>query len=49
MSGAARQLAFDLPHTASFRRDDFLPSPANEAALAMVESWPRWPYRVAAI
>lgn len=52
MSGSgvlARQLAFDLPHAESFRRDDFLASPANEAALALVERWPEWPARVAAI
>jgi chromosomal replication initiation ATPase DnaA len=45
----ARQLAFDLPHAESFRRDDFLASPANEAALALVERWPEWPGRLAAI
>ncbi len=45
----ARQLTFDLPHAESFRRDDFLASPANEAALALVERWPEWPGRMAAI
>jgi chromosomal replication initiation ATPase DnaA len=45
----ARQLAFDLPHAESFRRDDFLASPANEAALSLVERWPEWPGRMAAI
>lgn len=45
----ARQLAFDLPHAESFRRDDFLPDASNEAALALVDSWPDWPNRVAAI
>jgi chromosomal replication initiation ATPase DnaA len=45
----ARQLALDLPHAESFRRDDFLASPANEAALALVERWPEWPGRLAAI
>jgi chromosomal replication initiation ATPase DnaA len=45
----ALQLAFDLPHAASFRRDDFLPSAANEAALALIDAWPRWPQRVALI
>jgi len=49
-SGAfARQLTFDLPHAESFRRDDFLASPANEAALALVDRWPEWPSRFAAI
>ena len=45
----ARQLAFDLPHAESFRRDDFLASPANAAALALVERWPDWPGRLTAI
>src|ERR1700680_1364795 len=49
MSRSALQLAFDLPHAASFRRDDFLPSPSNQAALALIDAWPRWPHRVAAI
>jgi len=44
-----RQLALDLPHAESFRRDDFLASPSNEAALALVDSWPVWPDRIAAI
>jgi chromosomal replication initiation ATPase DnaA len=45
----ARQLTFDLPHAESFRRDDFLESPANAQALALVERWPTWPHRAAAI
>ncbi len=45
----ARQLALDLPHAESFRRDDFLESPANAAALALVERWPDWPHSSAAI
>jgi chromosomal replication initiation ATPase DnaA len=49
MSRVGLQLALDLPHAASFRRDDFLPSAANETALAMIDAWPRWPHRVAAI
>jgi chromosomal replication initiation ATPase DnaA len=44
-----RQLALDLPHAESFRRDDFLESPSNQAALALVDRWPEWPSRVAAI
>lgn len=49
MREAARQLALELPHTESFRRDDFLPNPANEAALALVDAWPEWPGPYAAI
>jgi len=45
----ARQLAFDLPHAESFRRDDFLASAANEAALSLVDRWPEWPGGMAAI
>jgi len=45
----ARQLTFDLPHEESFRRDDFLESPANAAALALVDRWPEWPKRAASI
>jgi chromosomal replication initiation ATPase DnaA len=45
----ARQLALDLAHAESFRRDDFLTDPSNETALALVEAWPVWPDRVAAI
>lgn len=48
-SQAARQLPLDLPHVISFRRDDFLESRANEAALALVERWPEWPSYAAAI
>lgn len=44
-----RQLTFDLPHEESFRRDDFLESPANAAALALVDRWPEWPGRAATI
>ena len=37
-ANAARQLPLELPHVVSFRRDDFLESRSNEAALAtMVE------------
>jgi len=46
---APRQLALALPHTESFAREDFLPGPPNQAALALVESWPDWPARVVAL
>src|SRR5262249_37073156 len=38
-----RQLAFTLGHAESFAREDFLSGPSNEAALALIESWPEWP------
>lgn len=41
-----RQLALALPHAESRSREDFLESPANERALALIESWPDWPNRV---
>ena len=38
-----RQLAFELPHTESLTRDNFLEGPANSAALALIDAWPEWP------
>src|SRR3981081_2027145 len=38
-----RQLAFALPHAESLTRDNFLEGPANEAGLALIDSWPDWP------
>ena len=47
MTGAAGrgpvQLALDLPHEAAMGRDDFVESPSNAAALALVDRWPDWP------
>jgi chromosomal replication initiation ATPase DnaA len=40
--GGTQQLAFDLPHRAARGRDDFLVSPANEQAVAMIDRWPDW-------
>lgn len=42
MTGS-RQLPLPLPHEPSFAREDFLASPSNAAALALIEAWPRWP------
>jgi len=39
----SRQLPLPLPHVPSFAREDFLASPSNAAALALIDSWPRWP------
>jgi len=44
-----RQLAFDLALAPAFGRDDFLVSPANAAALALIDRWPDWPSRVVAL
>ncbi len=38
-----RQLAFELPLEAAYRREDFFVSPANAHALAAVEQWHDWP------
>ena len=38
-----RQLAFDLPVDSRHGIEDFLIGPSNEAAYALVESWPSWP------
>ena len=46
---AARQLPLDLPSLDSRARDDFLPGPANAAALALIDAWPRWPARAVAL
>lgn len=39
----ARQLAFDLPTQAAYRRADFFTSPANAQALAAIDGWQHWP------
>ena len=38
-----RQLALALDHAESFAREDFLSSPCNAAALALIDRWPDWP------
>lgn len=38
-----RQLALDLAAEPRFGAEDFLVSPSNEAAYAMIERWPDWP------
>lgn len=37
------QLVLDLPHRAALAAEDFLVSPANAAAVALVDRWPDWP------
>ena len=41
-----RQLTFELPHMESLTRDNFLPGPANAAALGLIDAWPEWPNRI---
>jgi len=38
----AQQLALELAHRVAHGREDFLISPANEQAVAMVDQWPHW-------
>ncbi len=38
-------LDISLPRRRAFEREDFLVSPSNETALAMVERWDAWPNR----
>lgn len=49
MTGRNRQLVLDLPHRPATGRDDFLVTPANAAAVAMIDSYPDWPGPVAAL
>jgi chromosomal replication initiation ATPase DnaA len=42
-TGKGRQLVLALPHRTALGRDDFLVSPANAAAVAMIDQWPDWP------
>ncbi len=37
------QLIFDLPHRQAFGREDFLVSACNEAAVKVIDVWPKWP------
>jgi chromosomal replication initiation ATPase DnaA len=39
----ARQLRLDLDQPPSHAREDFVVSASNEAAVAAIDSWPRWP------
>ena len=40
-----QQLSFDLPVRQALGREDFFVSPANAAAVAMIEGWQNWPSR----
>lgn len=46
---AMRQLTLDLAHRPALAREDFLVSPANAAAVALVDQWPNWPTHGAVI
>ena len=38
------QLTLDFPHRPSLGREDFLVSPCNQEAVALIEQWPNWQY-----
>lgn len=39
-----RQLVLDLPHRTALGRDDFLVTPSNAGAVAMIDRYPDWPH-----
>lgn len=43
------QLPLSFKAKRSYARDDFVPGTSNDAALALVDAWPRWPSRVCAL
>lgn len=47
--GFLRQLVLDLPVRTALARDDFLVTPSNSAAVAMVDLFPDWPSHAAVI
>ncbi|MGI9523038.1 MAG: HdaA/DnaA family protein [Hyphomicrobiaceae bacterium] len=42
MNTSPEQLVLDLPHQHAFGEDDFLVSPSNAAAVALIDRWPDW-------
>jgi chromosomal replication initiation ATPase DnaA len=44
-----RQLRLELQRSPSYRREDFVVSPANAEAVRAVEAWPAWPAGVLAL
>ena len=44
-----RQLPLALAHDVRYSREDLIVSPANAAAVALVERWPDWPSPVVVI
>jgi chromosomal replication initiation ATPase DnaA len=49
MPARPRQLALALDHAESHAREDFVSGPCNEAALALIDSWPDWPSNAIAL
>ncbi len=46
---SSSQLPLPLPARCSFSRADLVVAPANEHAVAFIDSWPDWPARLAAL
>lgn len=42
MTGSPQQLVLDLPHRPALGEEDFLVSPSNAAAVALIDRWPNW-------
>lgn len=49
VASQSTQLIFDLPHRTAQGLEDFLVSPANEAAVSLIDTWPDWPHRCAVV
>ena len=43
MQKKSEQLLLDLPHRVALGRNDFLVTPSNAAAVALIDQWPKWP------
>ncbi len=46
---APEQLVFDLPHRPALALEDFLVSASNDAAVALIDTWPQWTARAAIV
>ncbi len=40
----SKQFALEFPHRESLGREDFLVARCNAEAVALIDSWPNWPY-----
>jgi len=49
MSEPPAQLVLDLPHRQAYDAEDFLVSPANLAAVELIDAWPEWPHWAAIV
>ena len=49
MRESARQLPLPLDVRPALRRSDFIVAPSNRAAVNLIDNWPDWPVRAAAL